>query len=117
MTLRVMKPTRACWLPLVALNLLNPSSKEHFIRSRSEGLGKSLEAYQKEEGGEEAWIDALPSLKAFGELLGKESGPFINGDVGEYKECFSTVEVDVNNASFLCGLYYFELVAIFQNDR
>jgi len=88
MTLRVMKPTRAVWLPLVSKNLLNPSSKEYFDRTRSEDLGQSLEAFQKEQGGEEAWIDALPGLKAFGELLGKEEGPFIKGNVGKLKCIF-----------------------------
>jgi len=85
MILRVLKPTQGIWLPLVAHNLLNLSSKEYFERTRSEGLGKSLEAYHKEKGGEDAWIEALPPLKAFGEFLGSKEGPFINGDLGEFK--------------------------------
>lgn len=81
MTFRVMMPLRAVAVPLVARNLLRPSSKEYFDRTRAEEIRKSEEA---EDGGEEAWIESLPAIKAFGPLLEKEGGPFIMGETCKF---------------------------------
>lgn len=63
---------------------MNSSSKEYFERTRQGKLGKFLEEFQAQEGGEEAWISALPSLKALGEVLKKQGGPFVMGKTRKY---------------------------------
>lgn len=75
----IANPTYAVWMPKVPENLLNEPSKEYFYRTREEGVGKPLAVYAKEEGGEEAWIEVLPSIRALGELVKKNGGPFIMG--------------------------------------
>ncbi|CZR69457.1 uncharacterized protein PAC_19357 [Phialocephala subalpina] len=45
---------------------------------------------KNEIGGEEAWMEALPGIKALGELLGKNGGPFVEGDTPSYAD-FVTV--------------------------
>ncbi|KAK0112609.1 hypothetical protein ONS95_014352 [Cadophora gregata] len=75
----IAKPLRAVWLPRVPVNLLNPRSSEYFHRTREEDVGKPLAQFMKEEGGEEAWVEALPAIKSLGELVKKEGGPYLLG--------------------------------------
>jgi hypothetical protein len=48
-----------------------------------------------EEGGEEAWIQSLPGMKAMGELLEKEGGPFF---MGSTRELFYLLSVHVSHS-------------------
>lgn len=41
---------------------------------------KPLEELKKQTGGEEAWMEALPSLRELGEVLTAKDGPFCMGD-------------------------------------
>ena len=65
-------------------NILNDSSKEYFERTRAQTLGKSLQEYAQTDGGEEAWIEALPGIKGLGEIIKKNGGPFVMGDTRKY---------------------------------
>jgi len=69
---------------LVPKRLLNEPSREYFERTRKERLGKSLDVFAKEEGGEEAWVEAMPGIKGLGEVLGREEGPYVLGKEGIY---------------------------------
>jgi hypothetical protein len=81
---KVVEATRANWSLFVPQNILSSQSAEYFERTRAERLGKSLAEFHAQEGGEEAWMQALPPLKALGELLGREEGPFFMGNKGEF---------------------------------
>lgn len=76
-------PLRAVWLPQVPDNLLNPPSKDFFYETREASLGKSLSQFHREQGGEEAWIEALPGIKGLGLILRRNEGPFVLGEEGE----------------------------------
>lgn len=76
---KIAMPLRAVWLPRVPVNLLNERSSEYFHRTREQGIGKPLTQFMKEEGGEEAWVEALPAIKALGELVKKNGGPYVMG--------------------------------------
>lgn len=76
-------PLRGVWLPQVPDNLLNSPSKDFFYQTREESLGKSLPQFHREQGGEEAWIEALPGIKSLGLILQRNKGPFVLGEDGE----------------------------------
>jgi len=71
---------------LIAKNLLNPSSKEYFERTRAQDKGMPLEQFQKEKGGEEAWVEVTPALKELGDVLRKLEGPFVMGFTTSYSD-------------------------------
>lgn len=73
---------RANWLALVPVNVLNQPSSEYFYRTREARIGKPLAQFHKEQGGEEAWVAALPHIKLLGGLV-KNGGPFITGKTGK----------------------------------
>lgn len=75
-------------MPLVPVNLLSEYSSEYFHRTREESVGKSLKQYMAEEGGEEAWIEALPAAVKLGQLLKANGGPFLNGKTRRF--CLSS---------------------------
>jgi hypothetical protein len=77
----VLEPLRAEWMPRVP-NILSERSTEYFERTRAESLGKSLQEYARADGGEKAWIKALPGLKALGDLIKQEGGPYLTGKTG-----------------------------------
>jgi len=83
---KLLEPLRGVWMPRVPKNMLNPVSKEYFERTRAERLGKTLEVFEKEEGGDEAWVEALPGAKALGEVLGREEGPYVLGKEVSYAD-------------------------------
>jgi len=101
---KILEPLRAIWMPVVP-NILNEPSREYFERTRAETLGKSLQEYAKTDGGEEAWVEALPGLKELGELIKKEGGPFVMGDTPSYADFvivgmihfFKVVDEDIYN--------------------
>lgn len=76
---KIANPLHAVWMPKVPVNLLNQSSSEYFYRTREEDVGKPLSVYAKENGGEEAWIEALPAINALAEVVKKNGGPFVMG--------------------------------------
>ena len=80
---KIRDPLKAVWMPRVP-NILPERSKEYFERTRAEALGKPLEEFAKLNGGEEAWIEAMPGIKELGELIKKEGGPFVMGDSREF---------------------------------
>lgn len=79
----IMTPLQGIKLHGVYENVLPPKSKEYFRRTREAKVGKTLLQLKKETGGEEAWMEALPGIKALGELLRKNGGPFAEGDTRE----------------------------------
>ncbi|KAH7309250.1 hypothetical protein BKA65DRAFT_519492 [Rhexocercosporidium sp. MPI-PUGE-AT-0058] len=83
---KITETLRAVWLPRVPVNLLNECSSEYFHRTREAFIGKPLTQYMKEEGGEEAWVEALPAIKALGELVKKNGGPYVMGKTPSYPD-------------------------------
>ena len=79
---KVRLPIRGIWMPKVP-DLVSDRSADYFNRTRARVVGKSLQEYAKTDGGEEAWIEALPALKELGELIKKEGGPYLMGKDGE----------------------------------
>ena len=80
---KIHEALRGVSLPLV-LNILNEPSREYFERTRSAMLGKSLKEYAQTNGGEHAWIAALPYIKGLGEVIKKNDGPFVMGESREW---------------------------------
>jgi hypothetical protein len=84
---KIRAPQRAFILPAIADNLLNPVSKEYWIRTREEKLGKIMDDFRNERDEEEAWAESMPFVQALGELLSKEDGPFFMGKTGTSCSC------------------------------
>lgn len=80
---KILVPLKGVWMPAVP-GILSEPSAEYFHRTRGESLGKSLEEYAQHSGGEEAWIEALPPIHELGELIKKESGPYVMGETREW---------------------------------
>ena len=76
---KIHEALRGVWMPLVP-NILNEPSREYFERTRSATVGKSLKEYAQTNGGEEAWIEALPPIKELSEVIKKNGGPFVMGE-------------------------------------
>ncbi|KAL2066015.1 hypothetical protein VTL71DRAFT_2086 [Oculimacula yallundae] len=76
----------AVWKPRVPINLLSERSSEYFHRTREQQLGKPLAQFMEEEGGEEAWIAALPAIKELGELVKRNGGPYVLGKTPSYAD-------------------------------
>jgi len=70
-------------MPKVPAKLLNDRSAEYFTRTRAERFGKSLTEIAQEQGGEEAWMEALPPIKELGQVLARHEGPFVLGEDGK----------------------------------
>lgn len=77
---KIADPLRGVWTHLAPNVLLNEPSREYFVRTREARIGKSLEEFRKEKGGEEAWIEASAGLKDLGTLLGEVEGPYFMGE-------------------------------------
>lgn len=73
---------RGVWCPKVPPQLLNEPSREYFVRTREERFGIKFENMAETMGGEEAWMGSLPGIKALGEILRKNGGPFVQGETG-----------------------------------
>jgi len=82
---KILEPIRAIWTPKV-LEILLERSAEYFERTRAESLGKPIQEFAKTNGGEEAWIEALPGLKELGALIEEENGPFVMGKNPSYAD-------------------------------
>jgi hypothetical protein len=74
---------RGVWCPKVPPKLLNEPSREYFVRTREERFGIKFANMAETTGGEEAWMEALPAIKALGEILKKNGGPFVDGETGK----------------------------------
>ncbi|KAH8679078.1 hypothetical protein BGZ60DRAFT_428882 [Tricladium varicosporioides] len=83
---KVTDALRGVWTHLAPYVLLNEPSREYFVRTREARIGKSLDEFRKEKGGEEAWIEASVGLKELGTLLGEEEGPFFMGGTPSYAD-------------------------------
>ncbi|XMA10847.1 hypothetical protein WAI453_003638 [Rhynchosporium graminicola] len=83
---KIAGPLRPVWQPRVPINLLGERCSEYFHRTREEKLGNSLVQFAKEEGGEEAWVEALPAVKELGVLLKRNGGPFVLGKTPSYAD-------------------------------
>jgi hypothetical protein len=81
--IKVKDALKGICMPKVPLNLLNEASKGYFEKTRAERFGKPLTQLATDEGGEEAWLAAVPHIKALGELYKKHGGPFALGKEGE----------------------------------
>jgi hypothetical protein len=68
--------------PKIPPKLLNEPSRDYFVRTREQRFGMKLENMAEMMGGEEAWMEALPGIKALGEILKKNGGPFVEGETG-----------------------------------
>lgn len=78
--------TLGIWMPNVPDNLLNRSSAEYFYRTRAERFRRPLPQIAKDSGGEEAWMEALAPVKALGEILSRNGGPFVLGKEASYAD-------------------------------
>jgi hypothetical protein len=79
----IQMPLRGVWCPKIATNLLNEPSREYFEQTREKRFGVPLAKLAETDGGEEAWMEALPGIKALGEVLKKKGGPFVEGETGK----------------------------------
>ncbi|KAF8854070.1 putative glutathione S-transferase [Acephala macrosclerotiorum] len=82
----IMMPLQGIRMLGVYENVLPPRSKEYFGRTREARVGKPLLQLKKETDVEEAWMEALPGIKALGEMLKKNGGPFVEGDTPTYAD-------------------------------
>jgi hypothetical protein len=80
---KIMSPIKAITNAGVYTNLLPNRSKEYFGRTREQKFGKPILQLAKENGGEEAWLEALPGIKELMELLKVNGGPFVMGQIRE----------------------------------
>ena len=108
---KIRTPLRAFILPAIANNLLNPVSKEYWIRTREEKLEKTLGEFRDEREDEEAWAESMPSLQAVGELLDREGGPFLMGKTGTLCSFAANLEL-LTVPSFICRFRAVRMVAI-----
>lgn len=82
----VQNATRPLWMPLVPRHLLSPASADYFRRTRNDALGKTLDEYEAQDGGEPAWRNAEPGLAAVAAMLGEHAGPFFEGERPTYAD-------------------------------
>ena len=91
--------------------ILNERSVEYFERTRAEAYGKSLQELAKTDGGEKAWTEALPGIKALGELLKKEGGPYF---MGKTRKSYSSILTNILLIKALASYADFVIVGMLQ---
>lgn len=111
---KIMAPIKGITTAGVYTNLLPETSKEYFGRTREKRFGKPILQFAKENGGEEAWLEALPGIKELADLLKANGGPFVMGKTRELSYCFGGLS-DI--ASILRGLCNRRMSSIFESDR
>ena len=87
----------------VLSHIVNPRSTEWVERQREEGFGLSWDEIAKTYGGENAWTEAEPAIRALGAILKAEEGPFALGKIVTYVDfvivgglqCFKRADADV----------------------
>jgi hypothetical protein len=75
---------RGVWMTPLHTKLLNDRSKDHFVKVSEQKYGKQFTRVMQEIGGEEAWIEALPSIHRLGEIFKKNRGPFAMGETRKF---------------------------------
>lgn len=83
---KIMATLRGVWMSPLYNRILTDQSKDHFLQVSERKYGKPLKQVMEEGGGEEAWIEALPSIHALGEILREEEGPFVMGHSRKFHE-------------------------------
>lgn len=84
-------------------NIVSPRSTEWVERKREEDFGMSWSDIAKNYGGEDAWTEAEPAIRALGAILKSEGGPFALGKTVSYVDfvivgglqCFKRADVDI----------------------
>jgi hypothetical protein len=71
---------RGVWMTPLHAKLLSDRSKDHFVQVSEQKYGKQFTQVMQEIGGEEAWIEALPSIRQLGEIVKKNGGSFVMGE-------------------------------------
>ncbi|KAK0732523.1 hypothetical protein B0T21DRAFT_334731 [Apiosordaria backusii] len=84
---RLMPALAPIYIPAIPKNLLNEKSQPYWYDTRSKNVGKDVETFGREEGGEKAWGKVEPVLKEVTDLL-KENGdgPFFEGGQVTYAD-------------------------------
>ncbi|KAE9371002.1 hypothetical protein N431DRAFT_376340 [Stipitochalara longipes BDJ] len=83
---KIMTTLRGVWMPALHANLLNDRSKKHFVQVSEQKYQKPFDQVLQEIGGEEAWIEVLPSIHQLGEIIKKNEGPFVMGETPSYAD-------------------------------
>src|SRR6266498_5587334 len=74
--LKIMPAMAPIIMPRIPKDILNEASQRYFEETREKRFGMPLEQLGKEKGGEQAWGNAVPELKAMADLLNGEKGPY-----------------------------------------
>ncbi|KAK7734351.1 hypothetical protein SLS57_000044 [Botryosphaeria dothidea] len=82
----IMGPLAGVVLPLVPRNILTEKSQPYFYETRKVRFGMSLDQFEKEKGGEQAWAAAKEPLEKLAALLKKTDGPYFLGDQVSYAD-------------------------------
>lgn len=86
---RIMGPFRGVYLPLVPRRVLAEESIAYWYESKERLAGKSVDAIEKEEGGDVAYDRFEPVLKEITAMLKENpAGPFFNGADVSYVDFF-----------------------------
>jgi glutathione S-transferase len=70
----------------IPYTILNPISREYWLKSRKERLGMSTQEYEAKHGGPAAYERAAPFLKEITRLLKENGGPFFSGKQVTYAD-------------------------------
>ncbi|EKG14574.1 Glutathione S-transferase [Macrophomina phaseolina MS6] len=82
----VFAPLAGVLLPLVPRHVLTEKSQPYFNETRKERFGMSLDDYEKEKGGDQAWEAAKEPIAELATVLKKNDGPYILGDQVSYAD-------------------------------
>lgn len=85
---KVAEPLRPIWMPAVPENLLPERSKEYFIRTRSQAVGKPLAEFAAEVDKEACWAKALEAAKDLTAFINETEGPFVRGKEVSYADFY-----------------------------
>ena len=77
---KIMLSLKGVLWPMIPKKILNPVSATYFEETRHKRVGMPLEELGRTSGGERAWKEAEPALKALDELYKKHKGPFLLGE-------------------------------------
>ena len=82
-------PARGMIIPIVPRTVLREPSTSWFIKDREKKFGKTLDQYEKDEGGEAAWNatqSRLEQLKQEVSQHKRDDGPFVLGSAVSYSD-------------------------------
>ncbi|KAL8849422.1 MAG: hypothetical protein Q9221_005594 [Calogaya cf. arnoldii] len=66
--------------------LINPASRDHFIRTREEAFGVKIKDFDHPDVMEKAWRDVRPVVEEMAGVLKENGGPFVEGEVVSYAD-------------------------------